>query len=240
MDMKLGRIASFVAWVAVPTLAGGGCRAAESAESRPAESRSPMLMNTSQEAEDPTPVVRAEATEEDLEATDPEVEPEAETPAAPEEEEERELEDPLAELQGSYRYIGGAHQRDAMKQAIDKVVDQMGLGKNIARRRLLESNEVPQRLEIERQGNQLTVKFDGRSYSGRLGGKPIRVQSVTGEPVQMTLRQRGERLLQVYAGEGGTRYNLFAPRADDRLTLRVRITSERLPDDIIYYLSFRK
>lgn len=142
----------------------------------------------------------------------------------------------VATLVGSYRYDSG---RSSVRKSIDAVVGEMSvLARGIARRRLIDANEVPKRIAIRQEGNEVTVVLDGRAYSATLGGGSRRVKDQNGEVSRMRLAMRGDALYQTLHTDEGDRINVYSARADGGLTMSVRITSAQLPDDIRYRLVF--
>jgi hypothetical protein len=141
-----------------------------------------------------------------------------------------------ATLVGNYRYDSG---RSSVRKSIDGVVGEMGvLARGIARRRLMDANEVPKRVAITQDGNSVTVALDGRPYTATLGGGSRRVKDPNGEVSRMRFTMRGDALYQTFHTDEGDRTNVFSAREDGGLTMSVRITSPQLPDDVRYRLIF--
>lgn len=166
---------------------------------------------------------------------------EAGEPTPPTDQEGDKGPDPLAALAGEYQYAGGANQRGSVKHAINSVVEEMNLlVRNIARRRLADANDVPRRISIQPDGEQLTVTIDGRTYTASVGGPSVSVRNTEGGISRMRFRVRNGNLYQVFDADDGDRINAFVPRADGNgMTMVVTMKSSRLPRDIRYRLSYR-
>jgi len=141
-----------------------------------------------------------------------------------------------ATLVGSYRYDRG---KASVRKSIDAVVGEMSvIVRSVARRRLVDANDVPKRIAIRQKGSEVTVELDGRAYAATLGGGSKRVKDPNGEVSRMRLAMRGGALYQTFHTDQGDRTNVFSAREDGGLTMAVRITSPQLPDDVRYRLVF--
>lgn len=145
----------------------------------------------------------------------------------------------LGQITGRYRFVGGKTQRRGVKRAIERVVSQMNfLIRGFARSRLEETNRVASKISIDRQGERITISFDERTYTAPLDGRTVWVKGVTGDKVKLKLRAGRKRLLQVFIGDRGQRANAFLPGNRRTLVLKVTISSDRLPGDIRYRLTY--
>lgn len=141
-----------------------------------------------------------------------------------------------ATVVGRYRYDSG---KASVRKSIDSVVGEMSvIVRGIARRRLVDANDVPKRIAIRQEGSEVTVELDGRAYAATLGGGSKRVRDPNGEVSRMRLAMRGGALYQTFHTDQGDRTNVFSARQDGGLTMAVRITSPQLPDDVRYRLVF--
>lgn len=165
----------------------------------------------------------------------------AELPAATPADSRSEADAALDRLSATYTFVGGEREHKGLIDAIEAVVGDMNLFvRDIARDRLRASNEVPSALAIHRIGRRVTVSFDERTYTAELGGPPVTVQGATGDPVRLTYRLQGQRLIQDFRGERGGRVNAFYVDAEGRLRIDVKVHSPKLPKDLLYRLSFGK
>ncbi len=143
-----------------------------------------------------------------------------------------------AGLEGTFRFGGGDAERRQREAAIEDVVSRMNVFvRGIARRRLASATVIVNQVRVSRDGNAVTVEYDGRSYRAELGGAPIDVVSVTGDEVKLTHRVKGDRLIQTFAGKDGGRRNVLSFKGG-RLVLRATIFSQRLPKSLAYKLSY--
>ncbi len=157
------------------------------------------------------------------------IEPESPTPAP---------QPALAELAGAYRYKSG---KSSATRAIDGVVDEMSvIVRGIARKRLVASNPVPKTISIQIVDDEVTLRMDGRSYTGKLGGGSHRVSVPGGETSSMRFKKSGPSLQQLLHASEGDRTNTFTPREDGGIDMSVRIHSDRLPKDVRYRVTFAK
>lgn len=128
-----------------------------------------------------------------------------------------------------------------VEAAIERVVDDMNfLIRSTARARLREKNGVPRTLVTSRDGERTSVKFGTRrpfvtSGSGwssvTWGGKPMKIRATS---------NRAESLRLEIMNDDGTRTNDFVVSDDGVMTLRVRVTAEQLPKDLVYSIRYRR
>jgi hypothetical protein len=147
---------------------------------------------------------------------------------------------PLDALLGDYRYSGGSTQKNAVTREIEETVGKMSvIARGIARTRLTKANKVPSRVEIANDGDLVTVEIDGKAYTAALGGKSVSVRD-QGQRSRLRYQMRGESLYMILDGQDGDRTNVFTPRKDGMgVTMRVKMTSSKLPQAIGYSLSYR-
>ena len=146
----------------------------------------------------------------------------------------------LQAFPGEYKFTGGASERQALEAAVDDVVAEMNaLARPIARSRLLDANPIASVLSIAADGSTVTVGFDDRRYTAVVGGPAVNVTGVTGDKVALTYRVAGERLVQRFKGPKGARKNAMSVNAK-RLRLNVKVTSESLPKDLVYKLTYTR
>ncbi|MFW5921511.1 MAG: hypothetical protein ACOCUS_06700, partial [Polyangiales bacterium] len=147
--------------------------------------------------------------------------------------------DTVEELAGIYRNEAEERNRRARNEAIDEVVGEMSfLVRGIARNRLEDANPLDRRIAIRTSGEHLTVSFDDRSYTARLGGSGRLVEGITGDELRLTFRVRGDRLFQRFDGGDKGRLNVFERQDDGDLVLAITIWADRLPSNVRYSLRY--
>jgi len=148
-----------------------------------------------------------------------------------------------AKLTGTYRYVGGAAQRQRLESAIDRTVQQLNaLIRGIGRRRLTESNQIRDAVELKIQGDKVTTIFTpGGTVTTTLGASAISWTTDTGKSVKVKSALVKGRLVQDFQADDGSRRNVFTVDASgDKLTLSVTIRSDRMPEPLKYALSYRR
>jgi hypothetical protein len=148
----------------------------------------------------------------------------------------------LETLTGSYRFIGGQAEIDALEAAIDDVVSDMNLlARGIARRRLRKASEIPAGLAISLSGRVLTVMIADAAYSAPLDGTAVKVRGPSGDSLMLRHRVLGKATLwQQFAGDDGIRVNTCERMAGKRMRVRVTIRSEKLPKALAYSMTFAR
>jgi hypothetical protein len=142
---------------------------------------------------------------------------------------------------GRYRFVGGQRQREAVTAAIEGVVAEMNpLARAIARNRLVESNPVPDAIDIRRREDTIEVKLGERSYVAPLDESQTSAKGVNGDTLRYHVELDGPELRQVFVGERGRRENTLHRRGPQRLELNVVVKSEQLPKPLTYRLTFER
>lgn len=153
---------------------------------------------------------------------------------------------PIAELEGTYVYVGGQVQRDRAHEAVENVVDQMGaISRAFARNKLHSACTVPRRIVFAPQGNNLTISLaPAPARTSQLDGTSVNFQNTEGQTVTMHRVIRGEDTIieTIDAARDSRRVITYRFSADrSRLTVRWQVENPRyLPTPITYTLSFRR
>jgi hypothetical protein len=148
----------------------------------------------------------------------------------------------VAKLQGTYSLDDPAA-LPKVKTAVNKVAEQMGFfAASIARDRLMEANKPAQRLVITVSGDQVTTQFDNdQAIRSNADGSTIDWTRDNGEKVRVTTTWQGTTLTRAVSSRDATRVSSFSLDATGNvLTLGVEITSEHLPQPLIYQLTYRR
>jgi len=148
----------------------------------------------------------------------------------------------MAKLQGTY-LLGDPAALPKIKRAVDKVADQMGFfAASIARDRLMEANKPAQRLVITVSGNEVTTQFDNdQAIRTVADGSTVEWTRDNGEKVKVTTTWQGATLTRAVSSKDATRVSSFSLDATGNvLSLGVEITSEHLPQPLIYQLTYQR
>lgn len=146
-----------------------------------------------------------------------------------------------AAFQGTFTYH--PQSSDDIEQAIQRSVARMNFAvRPIARSRLRRTNEPYRTITIAHTPSQISVTTDGAStVTAPADGTPIRWRRQDGEQLQVSTVWEGGNLKQLFVADDGQRENLYSLSPDgNTLTMRVTLTSSRLPEPITYNLRFRR
>jgi hypothetical protein len=143
-------------------------------------------------------------------------------------------------LQGTFR--NEQQSAKTIETAIEAAVAKMNFIKRpIARSRLKKTNEAHRRVEIRIGSDQTSVAFDGRKpVQMPADGSTIRWTREDGETFDVNAAWHGDRLVQTFKAEDGTRANAFSVGADGRLSMLVILTSPQLDQPLVYTLTFSR
>jgi len=111
----------------------------------------------------------------------------------------------------------------------------------IARSRLNQTNNVYRTLRIERESGGITIQFDQRPPQHTpADGQTVQWTREDGQTFLVSTRVDRDDLVQTYQAEDGQRTNRFHVDPATRiLTLKVTVTSPRLPGPLDYELTYR-
>lgn len=148
--------------------------------------------------------------------------------------------DVAREVSGDWQLAEGDAESQ-IDRAVDRVTSQMNVfTRGIAQSRIDEALNPDRRVRLEADGEHVLYAIGNREglrlpLSGQVvettddEGNAIRVRA-TATDGQLTIEERSER---------GTRFSYFQPRGNG-LVVATRIRSERLPEDIVYRLQYRR
>lgn len=155
-----------------------------------------------------------------------------------------EVSSPDREIVQSLAGVWQLAETDAEEQtdrAIADVTGQMSFfARGFANARIDEAVNPDERVRIEPAGDDIVVAV-GRGRPVRLvpNGPAVRGTGADGQPLRARAILRGDALSIEEETERGTRILTLRPRGD-ALVVTTRIRSERLPDDIVYDLRYRR
>ena len=143
-------------------------------------------------------------------------------------------------LQGTF--VNEQQSAKTIETAIETTVAKMNFIKRpIARSRLKKTNEAHRRVEIGIGDVLISVAFDGRKpVQMPADGSTIKWTRDDGETFDVHAAWDGERLVQTFRAEDGTRANAFSVGADGRLNMVVTLTSPQLDQPLVYTLTFSR
>jgi hypothetical protein len=143
-------------------------------------------------------------------------------------------------LQGTF--LNEPQSARTIETAIETAVAKMNFIKRpIARSRLKKTNEAHRRVEIKVGPGEISVAFDGRKpVQMPADGSTIRWTREDGETFDVNAAWDGDRLVQTFKAEDGTRANAFSIGADGRLNMVVTLTSPQLDQPLVYTLTFSR
>ncbi len=152
-------------------------------------------------------------------------------------------EDPSARLSGNFRYVGGERQRAALRDAIEKAVEQLNwVIRGIGRSRLEAVTKIPPAVRYEVGSSTIKMTYFGRpTMEAPADGSFVSRTDPQGKPMQVSFSIKGDTLVQIFKGENGVRTNKVSVSEDgSRLTVRVSIKSNRLQDPLKYKLTYKR
>jgi hypothetical protein len=143
-------------------------------------------------------------------------------------------------LQGAF--VNEQQSAKTIETAIETAVAKMNFIKRpIARSRLKKTNEAHRRVEIKIGSGEISVAFDGhKPVQMPADGSTIRWTREDGETFDVSAAWDGNRLVQTFKAEDGTRANAFSIGADGRLNMAVTLTSPQLDQPLVYTLTFSR
>jgi hypothetical protein len=151
----------------------------------------------------------------------------------------------LQSFAGTYGYVGGDRQIQALDRAIGEVVDQMNFFiRGIARRRLRAPNLPSQELSVFIENRQIRITRPGQpEVSAPADGKPITWRHPSdGDVFQVShgIDDDGA-LYQRFVGDRSVSRNRFVLSEEQkRLTIHTVITADRLPVPLRFEMTYER
>lgn len=147
-------------------------------------------------------------------------------------------------FEGTWRLtVSQQRAQQTVNQAVDRAVDAMPFFfRPVARDRLREGTPVVRRIELDfRDDGRLSVSFDGRRYTTRIGRTERARRARDGEPMRVTQRLRDSgQLEQVFQTDSGTRWYVYTATGDDRMRVESTTNSDRMPQPLRFRLDYRR
>ena len=144
---------------------------------------------------------------------------------------------------GTFRFAGGQPQRNAVHEAIERVVEALpSIFHEAARRRLGAANAIPQRVTMTMVGDDLVVRYgDLQPQRAPLDGSVREWRNREGTRVNLKHELRGDKLVQTTWSNKGRRVMVWSLSGDgQRLRVHSVMSAKLLPKDIDYRLTFRR
>ena len=148
---------------------------------------------------------------------------------------------------GHYRYAeSDARGQERIRAAARSLLSQLNPITRLIAEARINGMHVPPRIDLQVSPAEITTRFVGygddedHSYQSR-PGYPNSIVTDSGRDAELTQHFRGGRLEQIFEGERGRWYNLFAlDESGEHLRLEIVLTGERLDTPIRVELPYRR
>ncbi|MFP5503687.1 MAG: hypothetical protein ACLGIN_14445 [Candidatus Sericytochromatia bacterium] len=144
-------------------------------------------------------------------------------------------------LEGTFVHVSA--ESDSIDKAIEQAVTKVNfLIRGIAHSRLKATNEPYGRITFDLAPKQITITMDDRKpIVTPASGQAIKWKREDGEVFDVSTRWVGESLEQTFSAEDGKRVNRFSLGPDgQKLTMKVTVSSGKLPQPLTYTLVYRR
>jgi hypothetical protein len=147
-----------------------------------------------------------------------------------------------AALLGQFQHVGGqadVHQRDAAIQAA--IADLPSRAHGRAREQLTRMATIAERFIIESVGEGVRISVNDQvQITAPLGGAPVEFTTPEGKTVDVAFTLQGSSLVQTVQGSRGGSRRTYVAQPEGKLVVRVTVSAERLPRDIVYDLHYAR
>lgn len=145
-------------------------------------------------------------------------------------------------LSGSYRYVGTPDKDHAtIQKSIDAAITSLGwLGRKIAANRLANHKELPDRIEISRLGDEVSIVMGKYSALAPIDGSERALVGPNGRDSKLHYELRQESIVQFFVFEHAKRKSTYSFNETGQLVMTVYMTSEKLASPIEYTLVYAK
>jgi len=143
----------------------------------------------------------------------------------------------------SFIFVGGAKERTALDEAIERSLDGMiFIAKPIARPKLRKASRILPSFSFEFPEGWIRSLTPGNPVAmSRDSGEVARFTSGDGEQLRLSQRFLGLKLVQDFSSSEGTRRNEYSISPNgSTMGLTVTITSSKLPQPLVYKLTYQK
>lgn len=144
-------------------------------------------------------------------------------------------------LQGTFVYV--ADGSDDVNKAIDQAISKMNfVVRSVARGRLRKTNVPYERLAISHSTDRVSIAADRRpAIQTPANGTPVKWTREDGEVFDVSTEWENGALEQTFGAPDGKRVNTFTLSPDgNTLTMKVTVSSPRLPKPLTYSLRYRR
>ena len=145
-------------------------------------------------------------------------------------------------LTGKYRYVGTPEKDHAtIEKSIEQAITSLGwLGRKIARNRLSNHEELPQRIEISQQGDDLSIVMGTYSAVASMNGAERELVGPNGRDSKLHYELERDAIIQFFVFEHAKRKSTYSVNETGHLVMTVYMTSEKLASPIEYALVYAR
>lgn len=145
-------------------------------------------------------------------------------------------------LAGSYRYVGNPEKdHAAIDASIAQAITSLGwLGRKIAANRLANHKELPQRIEISRVDDDVSIIMGKYSAVAPIDGSERELVGPNGRDSKLHYELERERIIQFFVFEHAKRKSTYSFNEAGQLVMTVYMTSEKLASPIEFALVYER
>jgi hypothetical protein len=150
--------------------------------------------------------------------------------------------DAVEVLSGSYAYVGTPDKDHAsIEKSIEAAISSLGwLGRKIARSRLANHKELPERIEIERAGDNVSIVMGKYAAIAPDDGTERALVGPNGRDSKLHYELEPETIVQYFVFEHARRKSTYSFNKAGQLVMTVYMTSEKLASPIEYALVYER
>lgn len=148
----------------------------------------------------------------------------------------------IESFEGNYRYIGGEEEKEKIRVAIDKVIEDLNfIMRPIARSRLASKNIPPTSIHIRRVGTGVAIKTPFRDWTTDLKGTVAGVTIPDGRPGKLSSQMQGPILIEILLVEENRRRHEFRlVKGGMQLKFKISLQTSKFPKPIVYELTYER
>ena len=150
--------------------------------------------------------------------------------------------DPVELLAGDYKYVGNPDKdHAAIEKSIEAAITSLGwLGRRIARNRLQNHKELPQRITIARAGDDVSIVMGEYSAVAKDDGTERELVGPNGRDSKLHYALERDTIVQYFVFEHAKRKSTYSLNKSGQLVMTVYMTSEKLASPIEYALVYER
>jgi hypothetical protein len=148
----------------------------------------------------------------------------------------------MADYNGTFRFSGGAAQRQGLEEAIEFGASQVaGIIRGIARKRLTKTQIIDDEIKMSVVGDKITFNWSNGSTMTCVIGGPKVSMSFKGDTYLGRVLEKGSKMIVVFDAPDAVKTLVYVLSADrQKLTVHHKLDADQLSEPVTFKLSYTR